>query len=43
MLYELQNIHDALTKTKDEHKFTFRETRPLEKFPFIEPIPNTTK
>ena len=34
MLYELQKIHDALTKTKDEHNINFRKTRPLERFLF---------
>ena len=43
MLRELQNIHEALTKTKEEHTFNFRMLKPNEKFNFIEPILNTTK
>ena len=43
MLYELQNIHEALTKTKEEHTLNFRMIKPTEKFNFSEPILNTTK
>ena len=43
ILYELQNIHEALTKTKEEHTFNFRMIKPTEKFNFSEPILNTTK
>ena len=43
ILRELQNIHEALTKTKDEHTLTFRMIRSTEKFNFSEPILNTTK
>ena len=43
ILYELQNIHEALTKTKEEHTLNFRMIKPTEKFNFIEPILNTTK
>ena len=43
ILYELQNIHEALTKTKEEHKLNFRMIKPTEKFNFSEPILNTTK
>ena len=43
ILWELQNIHDALTKTKEEHKLNFRMIKPTEKFNFSEPIINTTK
>ena len=43
ILYELQNIHEALTKTKEEHTLNFRMIKPTEKFNFIEPIFNTTK
>ena len=41
--WELQKIHEALTKTKEEHTVNFRMIRPTEKFNFSEPIPNTTK
>ena len=43
MLRELQNIHEALTKTKEEHTLNFRMKKPTEKFNFSEPILNTTK
>ena len=43
ILWELQKIHDALTKTKEEHTLNFRRIKPTEKFNFSEPIPNTTK
>ena len=43
MLRELQNIHEALTKTKEEHTINFRMIKPTEKFNFSEPILNTTK
>ena len=43
ILYELQNIHEALTKTKEEYTLNFRVVEPTEKFNFIEPILNTTK
>ena len=43
ILYELQNIHEALTKTKQEHTPNFRMIKPTEKFNFSEPILNTTK
>ena len=43
ILYELQNIHEALTKTKEEYTFNFRMIKPTEKFNFSEPILNTTK
>ena len=43
ILYELQNIHEALTKTKEEHTLSFRMIKPTEKFYFSEPIPYTTK
>ena len=42
MLRELQNIHEALTKTKEEHTLNFRMIKPTEKFNFSEPILNTT-
>ena len=43
ILYELQNIHEALTKTKEEYTLNFRKIKPTEKFNFSEPILNTTK
>ena len=43
ILYELQNINEALTKTKEEHTLNFRMIKPTEKFNFSEPILNTTK
>ena len=43
ILYELQKIHDALTKTKKEHTLNFRMIKPTEKFNFSEPILNTSK
>ena len=43
ILWELQKIHDALTKTKEEHILNFRMIKPTEKFNFNEPILNTTK
>ena len=43
ILYELQKIHEALTKTKEEHTLNFRKIKPTEKFNFGEPILNTTK
>ena len=43
ILRELQNIHEALTKTKEEHTLNFRMIKPTEKFSFSEPILNTTK
>ena len=43
ILYELQKIHDASTKTKEEHTFNFRMIKPTEKFNFSEPILNSSK
>ena len=43
ILWELQKIQDALTKTKEEHTLNFRMIKPTEKFNFSEPILNTTK
>ena len=43
ILWELQKIHDALTKTKEEHTLNFRMIKPTEKFNFSEPILNKTK
>ena len=42
-LWELQKIHDALTKTKDEHTLNLRMIKPTEKFNFSEPILNSSK
>ena len=43
LLWELQKIHDASTKIKEEHTLNFRMIKPTEKFNFSEPILNTTK
>ena len=43
ILGELQKIHDALTKTKEEQTINFRMIKPTEKFNFSEPILNTKK
>ena len=43
ILWELQKIHDALTKTKEEHTLNFKMIKPTENFNFNEPILNTTK
>ena len=43
ILYELQKIHETLTKTKEKHTLNFRTIKPTEKFNFSEPILNTTK
>ena len=43
ILWELQKIHDALTKTKEEHTLNFRMIKTTEKFNFSEPILNKTK
>ena len=43
ILYELQNIHEALTKTKEEHTLNFRFIKPTEKFNFSEPILKSSK
>ena len=43
ILWELQKIHEALIKTKEEHTLKFRMIKPTEKFNFSEPILNTTK
>ena len=42
ILWELQKIHEALTKTKEELTLKFRMIKPTEKFNFCEPILNTT-
>ena len=43
ILMELQNIHEALTKTTEEHTLNFRMIKPTEKFNFSEPILNSSK
>ena len=43
ILKELQNIHEASTKTKAEHTLNFRMIKPTEKFNFSEPILNSSK
>ena len=43
ILRELQNIHEALTKTKEVHTLNFRMIKPTEKFNFSEPILNSSK
>ena len=43
ILWELQKIHEALTKTKEEHTLNFRIIKPTEKFNFSEPILNSSK
>ena len=42
-LYELQKIHEALNKTKEEHTINFRVIKSTEKSNFSEPILKTTK
>ena len=43
ILYEVQKIHETLTKTKEEHTLNFGMIKPTEKFTFNEPILNTKK
>ena len=43
ILYELQKIHEALTKTKEEFTLNFRMVKSTERFNFSEPILNTAK
>ena len=43
ILGELQKIHEALTKTKEEHTPNFRMIKPTEKSNFSERILKTTK
>ena len=43
ILRKLQNIHEALTKTKEEHTLSIRMIKPTEKFNFSEPILNSSK
>ena len=35
ILYELQNIHEALTKTKEEYKLNFRMIKPTENLTLV--------
>ena len=42
-LYELQKIHETLTKTEEEHALKFRMIKRTEKFKFSEPIINSSK
>ena len=43
ILRELQNIHEALTKTKEEQTLNFRMIKPTEKFNCSERIINSSK
>ena len=43
ILRELQNIHEVLTNTKEEHTLNFRMIKATEKFNFSEPILNSSK
>ena len=43
ILYELQKIHETLTKTKEEHTLNFRMIKPTEKFNFSKPILHSSK
>ena len=43
ILYELQKIHETLTKSKGEHTINLRMIKPTEKFNFSEPILNSSK
>ena len=43
ILFELQKIHETLTKTKEEHTLNLRMIKPTEKFNFSEPILNSSK
>ena len=43
ILREIKKIHEALTKTKEEHTLNFRMIKPTEKFNFSEPIINSSK
>ena len=35
ILYELQKIHEALTKTKEEHTLNFRMIKPTESLTLV--------
>ena len=43
ILWEFQNIHETLSKTKEEHTLNFRMIKPTEKFNFSETILNSSK
>ena len=43
ILYELQKMHETLTKTKEEHTLNFRMMKPTENFNLSEPILNSSK
>ena len=43
ILWELEKIHEALTKTKEERTLNFRMIKSTEKFNFSEPILNSSK
>ena len=43
ILYELQKIHETLTKTKEEHTLNVRMIKPTQKFNFSELILNSSK
>ena len=43
ILWELQKIHDVLTKTKEEHTVNLSMIKPTENFNFSQPILKTTK
>ena len=43
ILYELQKIHETLTKTKEEHTLNFIMIKPTENFNFSEVILNSSK
>ena len=42
ILWELQKIHEALTKTKEEHTLNCRLIKSTEKFNFSDTLLNTT-
>ena len=37
ILWELQKVHEALTKTKEEHKLNFRMIKSTEKLTLVKP------
>ena len=43
ILYELQKIHETLTKTIEEHTINLSMIKPTEKFNFSEPILNSSE
>ena len=43
ILRELQIIHEASTKTKEDHTLNLRMIKPTEKFTLSEPILNSSK